>query len=353
MGQTINQVRHFYFAKTLKSALDQVKLAGDIFPKADKTKSTLWFNYMSPGGLVSSDKISIANVLYTKSTPSGSMAHKLDRYEVTLDASVNSGNPIAGEEYILRVAFRQYIGLSEEDQYFKYGMVKVKGTMSKSKFYKELASSLAKNVANETTPLINIYVHSAATTSKGGFDSNGFMQVTQYTVDNGKSDTSNSYYDGSSAIVDDIDKIIIEQVEQDWVLGMMPQAFIPFTIQFLPITDNGDDVLWGTVTKVASTKTVDNGHNIADLEYFCMGARGDMYRGMGYPNFIKTTYLIDPTKKYDTLDIHYAYIGDNESVQKSERTITLVCEDDGSHTAMKALIAAINTASGLTIADPA
>ena len=81
---------------------------------------------------------------------------------------------------------------------------------------------------------------------------------------------------------------------------------------------------------------------LADLEYFCMGARGDHYRMMGYPNVIKTKYLVDPDSKYDTLDIHYAFIDSNESVQKSEKDITLVCVNDGSHTAMKALIAAVN-----------
>ena len=51
---------------------------------------------------------------------------------------------------------------------------------------------------------------------------------------------------------------------------------------------------------------------------------------------------MDPTAKYDTLDIHYAFTDSNESVQKSEKDITIVCVDDGSHTDMKALIAAIN-----------
>ena len=130
----------------------------------------------------------------------------------------------------------------------------------------------------------------------------------------------------------------------------MPQAFIPFTPQFLTITVDGEDRLWGVATVVTPTKTVPDGHLIADLEYFCMGARGDIYRGMGYPNTIKTTYLVDPSAVYDVLDIHYFYTGSNESVQKSEKTITLVAVDDGSHTAMNALIGAINTASGLTIA---
>ena len=330
MAFSINQVRHLYVAKTLKTGTNLLATdaAGSILPKADTAKTMLWFQYMSPAGIVSSDKINIANILYAKATASGDMAHNLARYEVTLDSNI-SATPVSGQEYILRIAFRQYIGLSEEDQYFKYGFVKVTDGMTASDFYKNLAISLAKNVSNETTPLINVYVNN------GSAD-------TQVTGTTKLTDLTGTYT-----------KMVIEEVEQPWVLGMMPQAFIPFTIQPTTIVYNGDEVIWGTVTKVTSTKKVENGHNIADLEYFCMGARGDQYRGMGYPNIIPTTYLVDPTKKYDTLDIHYAYIGSNESVQKSEKDITLVCEDDGSHTAMKALITAINTATGLQIADPA
>lgn len=325
---SINQVRHLYVAKTLKTGTNLLATdaAGSILPKADAAKTMLWFQYMSPAGVVSSDKISIDKVLHTKVTASGDMAHKLAKYEVTLDAGV-SANPVAGQEYILRIAFRQYIGLSEEDQYFKYGMAKATNGMTASELYKKLAVSLAKNVSNETTPLISVYLATSTAT----------VQVDGNTKESGL----NGEYT----------KIIIEEVEQPWVLGTMPQAFIPFTVQPTTIMVDGDEVIWGTVAKVDSTKVVENGHNIADLEYFCMGARGDMYRKMGYPNIIPTTYLVDATKKYDTLDIHYAYVGSNESVQKSEKDITLVCEDDGSHTAMKALVTAINTASGLEIAN--
>ena len=205
--------------------------------------------------------------------------------------------------------------------------------MTASNFYKALALSLAKNIANETTPLVNIYLNSEAA---DGTD----VPVTSATKE---AELNKTNYN----------KIIIEEVQQDWILGKMPQAFIPFSVQPTTITVDGEEITWGDVKKVTSTKKVENGHNIADLEYFCMGARGDMYRGMGYPNNITTTYLVDPSKKYDTLDIHYSYIGSNESVQKSERTITIVCEDDGSHTLMKALVAAVNAASGLSIANPA
>lgn len=326
---SINQVRQLYVAKALKDTA-ALTTAGDIVPKADTAKTTLYFQYMSPAGLVSSDKIDIKNVMYAKATSSDALAHKLIRYSVTLDAGV-SATPVAGQNYILRLAFRQYIGLSEEDQYFKYGEVIARSGMTASDFYKKMAISLAKNLENKTesTPLVNIYlIREAASTD---------VPVTSATKE-------------SDLTATDYNQIIIEETEQPWVLGMMPQAFIPFTPQFLTILVDGEERLWGVATKVTPTKTVPDGHLMADLEYFCMGARGDIYRGMGYPNIIKTTYLADPDAIYDTLDIHYFYTGSNESVQKSEKTITLIAVNDGSHTVMNALIDAINTASGLTIA---
>lgn len=330
---SINQVRQLYVAKALKADTAALATAGDIVPKADTAKTTLYFQSMSPAGIVASDKIDLKHVLYAKATPSKALAHKLVRYSVTLDTDV-SATPVAGQNYILRLAFRQYIGLSEEDQYFKYGEVIARSGMTASDFYKKMAISLAKNLENKTesTPLVNIYLNSAAAAADGTD-----VPVTATTKE-------------SDLNKDDYDKIIIEEAEQPWVLGMMPQAFIPFTPQFLTITVDGEDRLWGVATVVTPKKTVPDGHLIADLEYFCMGARGDIYRGMGYPNIIRTTYLVDPSAVYDVLDIHYFYTGSNESVQKSEKTITLVAVDDGSHTAMNALIGAINTASGLAIA---
>lgn len=329
---SINQVRHLYVEKELKTNnLLSTDAAGSILPKADTAKTTLYFQYMSPAGIVSSDKITIANIISAKATASDSMAHKLARYEVTLSAL--APKPVQAQEYVLRLAFRQFIGIGEDDQYFKYGFVKATSGMTASNFYKALALSLAKNIANETTPLVNIYLNSATADDTD-------VPVTSATKEAELNKT-------------DYNKIIIEEVQQDWILGKMPQAFISFSVQPTTITVGGEEITWGDVKKVTSTKKVENGHNIADLEYFCMGARGDMYRGMGYPNNITTTYLVDPSKKYDVLDIHYSYIGSNESVQKSERTITIVCEDDGSHTLMKALVTAVNAASGLSIAGSA
>lgn len=328
---SVNQVRHLYVAKSLKTAVAQLTTAGDILPKADAAKTTLYFQYYSPAGLVeSSDKIHIPNVAYAKATSSKDLAKKLDRYQVVLDANINGGAPVAGQDYILRLAFRQYVGLSPEDQYWKYGMVHAVSGMSASDFYKALALSLGKNLAREATPLVTIYLVSVASDSEA---------YTKVDIDADPATLTGTYTG-----------IQIEQVAQDWILGVMPQGYIPFAVQPTNITYEGDERIWGTVTTITPINTVQNGHEIADLEYFCMGARGDLYRNMGWPNVIRTTYLVDPTQKYDVLDINYYWAGDAEDVQKSPRTLTLVAVDDGKHAVMNALINAINTASGLTIA---
>lgn len=355
MNYSVNQVRQLYVAKTLKTPhVLASDAAGSIAVKNDTAKNHMYFEYKGADNLMRSDLIDIKNILYAKATDADDIAHKLKAVTVTLDSEVNAGAPVAGQDYILRIVFKQYVGMSDEDQYFKYGMVHAYAGMDADEFYKVLALSIAKNFSREVVPLIKIEVHSKDTKSKGGFDSNGYMVVTPTTKDNGKSDNTNPYYDGTSSIVTDIDSIRITEVEQPWRLGVMAQTPVYFTVQPVAVMVNGDERIWATVTE-GTNGTIGNGKNIADLEYFCMGERGDMYRGIGFPNNIVTTYLVDPTVKYNVIDIHYAYVGSNENVQKSEKTITLVVPKVGatnsvSNVLANSIITAINTATGLTIA---
>lgn len=341
-----NQVRQLYVAKELKSShVLASDAAGSIAVKSDTAKNHLYFEYKGADNLMRSDLIDIKNILYAKATDADDMAHELKAITVTLDSEVNAGAPVAGQDYILRIAFKQYVGMSDEDQYFKYGMVHAYAGMDADEFYKVLALSIAKNFSREVVPLIKIEVHSKATRSKGGFNSKGYMVVTPTTKDNGKSDTTNPYYT-TDALVTDIDSIRITEVEQPWRLGVMAQTPVYFTVQSVAVMVKSDERIWATVTE-GTNGTIGNGKKIADLEYFCMGERGDMYKGIGFPHNIVTTYLVDPTKKYYTFDIHYAYVGNNESVQKSEKDITIVCSDKKE---FNKIVTAFNTATGLTIA---
>ena len=347
MNYSVNQVRQLYVATAVKSPhVLASDAAGSIAVKNDTAKNHLYFEYKGADNLMRSDLIDIKNILYAKAIDADAMAHKLKAVTVTLDSEVNAGAPVAGQDYILRIVFKQYVGMSDEDQYFKYGMVHAYAGMNADEFYKVLAQSIAKNFSREVVPLIKIEVHSAATKSKGGFDANGYMEVTPSTKDTGATNSTNPYYDGTSAVVSDIDSIRITEVEQPWRLGVMAQTPVYFTVQPVAVMVNGDERIWATVTE-GTNGTIGNGKKIADLEYFCMGERGDMYRGIGFPNNIVTTYLVDPTKTYYTFDIHYAYVDNNESVQKSEKDITIVCSDK---TEFNKIVTAFNTATGLTIA---
>lgn len=343
-----NQVRQLYVATDVGTSGHVLAsdTAGTIAVKSDTSKNHLYFEYKGADNLMRSDLIDIKNILYAKATDAADMAYDIKSVTVALDSNVNGGSPVAGQDYILRIAFRQYAGMSDEDQYFKYGMVHAYAGMDADEFYKVLAQSIAKNFSREAVPLIKIEVHSAATKSNGGFDANGYMEVTPSTKDTGAANSTNPYYDGTSAVVSDIDSIRITEVEQPWRLGVMAQTPVYFTVQPVAVLVNGDDRIWATVTE-GTNGTIGNGKKIADLECFCMGERGDVYRGIGWPHNIPTTYLADPAKTYYVFDVHYAYAGDNEAVQKSEKTITVVCSDK---TKFNSLITAFNSASGLSVA---
>lgn len=79
---------------------------------------------------------------------------------------------------------------------------------------------------------------------------------------------------------------------------------------------------------VVATGVIGNGQKIADMEYFYMKERGDQYGNIGWPDVVKTTYLVNPSQEYSVIDIHYSYVGHNESVQMSEKDITIVGNSD-------------------------
>ena len=330
---SINQVRQLYVAKALKTPhVLASDAAGSIAVKNDTAKNHLYFEYKGADNLMRSDLIDIKNILYAKATDADAMAHELKSVTVTLDTNVNGGAPVAGQDYILRIAFRQYVGMSDEDQYFKYGMVHAYAGMTASDFYKKLALSLAKNFSREVVPLVKFTLTNSEDEA---------VPVDATTKE--------------SSLTETYTALVIDEVEQPWRLGIMEQTPVYFTVQPTTITVNGDERIWGTVEDTDPAGTIDNGKKIADLEYFCMGERGDIYRGVGFPNNIPTTYLVDPTVKYNVIDIHYAYVGSNESVQKSEKTITLVipkvgANNQASNALANSIISAINTATGLTIA---
>lgn len=320
-----NQVRQLYVATDVKEGAAHVlatDTVGTIALKTDNAKSHMYFEYKGAGGLVRSDLIDVDKVLYVKATPASALARKLKKATVTLDATVNGGNPIAGQDYILRIVFRQYLGMSDEDQYQKYGMVHAYAGMTASDFYKTLAISLAKNFSRELVPLVKFKI--------------GATEVTPNTK--------------LADIAGNADSLVIEEVEQPWTLGIQEQVPVYFEVYPTTVTFNSDERIWGKVEMgdTGAANAIKDGKIIADLEYFCLGERADQYRNIGWPNAIPSKTLVDPTKEYHVLDIHYAYVGSNECVQKSEKDITIVSADKAD---INTLIDALETATGMEIAS--
>lgn len=312
-----NQARHLYVATEVVDTVEATSPAGAIAAKTD-ADGALYFEYMGKGGQLRSDLIK--NIESAKVTKAGKMARPLKAVYVELDKNTNGGNPVSVQDYVLKIVFRQFAGKSDEDIYTKFGMVHATASMTASDFYKALALSLAKNFSRELTKLVTFYL----------ITNDGKVEVTAATK---AAELTGTYV-----------KLGIVEVEQPWTLGVLPQVPVYFEVYPSTIVYEGDEVIWGTTDK-DTDGSVGNGKTIADLEYFCMGERGDQYRGIGWPNVIKTEYMVDPKKEYDVIDIHYSYIGANESVQKSEKDITIVCTPD----LTADLATAINSAAKLNL----
>lgn len=93
---------------------------------------------------------------------------------------------------------------------------------------------------------------------------------------------------------------------------------------------------------VAGT-SLNGSYELAHLEWFCHGFRGDVYRGMAYPDDIPFTPLIVPAANAQlyTCDIHYFWHGYGNQVDKSEKVLTFV----GSQSDMEAIVDALTSIS--------
>ena len=341
---SVNQVRQLYVVTAVQGTANKTDgvvsataNAGTIALKTDKEGKNLYFQYKGADNLMRSDLINKDNILYAKaiSAEAATQKYALKKAVVKLDTNVNGGNPIGGQDYILRICINPYIGMSDEEPYFKYGAVHAMRGMTTGKFYEKLAASLYKNFSRELAPMLTFSINGKVV---------GRVKTDPATGVETLIDT-----DGVTITVADeyADGVTITEVEQEWTLGIKEQSHVNFTVIPTTVTYDGDEVNWGTVTVSNSTTVRNNGRMIADLEYFCMGERGDQYKNVGWPNSIPTKYLVDPSTEYNVLEIHYAYVGPNEGPQRSEKDITIVCANKED---LNKLIGQFATASGVDIA---
>jgi len=332
-----SQNRHLYVVSAYKAAVANTDDAGTIgsvkVSEGAPAGKELHFLYKGADNVLKSDRIQLKNLDYVKAIDASEMVTPLKVKKITLSADINGGAPVSGQDYLLRIAFKQFYGMSDEDQYFKDVAVHATANMTANDFYTAMVKALNLGFSREVgaTP-----------------DSNPYLE---FSVDSG---------------------IVIKEKEQDWHLGIGVKEPVYFEVIPTTIYDGHDDLVWGVVadatpakyTKkggegtdkddlvpnpaiVVGTNAIGNGTKIADLEWFCMGERGDQYRMMGYPNYIPTKYLVDPTQQYHVLEIHHAFTDTGVNSYRSEKDITIVAPaTSAGKAALNSLIGAINEAAG-------
>lgn len=316
-----------------------------------------YFIHKGKGGVTRSDIIE--NVLWAKATPAAEMTKTLHASKIELNAAfLDEDDHVApvGQDFLLRLEFTGYIGISPEDsQYWKYGVVHVTAGMTASEFYKKMAISLVKSMSREAVKFIHVVLMTAGDP----------VEVTMNNIN-----SLNGEYVA----------LFIGEAEPDWILGLKQQKImtfdaIPTTVSVLNENGTYDELVWGDITSsrgykligggTVAEKVTDNTINsgsinnsklAADYEYFFHGERGDQYRMVGWPDYIPTEYMVNSANEYgyDFVQIHFAYIGANEGCQKSEKDITFLCErtsnSDGLGSIASSLKSAINSAFGNIIA---
>lgn len=286
MNFSVNQASHLYVVKQIQETPSN---AGDIALVKTPHEDAIYFSYMGKGGLIRSDLIDIDKIMYASYTKAEDLRTPLRKIKVSLGTDI-----VAGQDYLLRIIIKQAYSMDEGSQMLKYGVVHAVKNMTPEDFYSKMVESLKLNFKRDITPTLDFEAAE--------------------------------------------DGIIIKELEQPWHLGTFAQKPLFFEVYTDFIVNDGEEVRWGATdentgkdyVELASETSLANSKKIADLEWFCMGERGDQYKNYGWPNVIPTEYMVDPnnTDGYNVLNIHYSYVGSNESVQKSEKDIYIVSTTD-------------------------
>lgn len=308
MVSSLNQVRHLFVANAVATK-DTLAKAGDIAVNTvGDIQKDVYFMLQGPDTVLKSDYIPVKGITYAKAIAAADLATPMKKVVVTLDANVNSGNPIVGQDYILRINLRQFYGMGDQDQYFKDAAVRATKDMTAEDFYYAMVDALNASFSREV----------GATK-----DSNPYL-----------------YFEASA------NGILIEENPQEWILGVEAQERVYFDVVPTTVFCEGVDVIWGAVEYPTPTTMVPNGKNIADLEYFLLGERGDQYRKIGWPNDIETQGLVDPTKEYNVFEIHYTFSDTGVNNYNTEKDITIVSP---TASVINSIITAFNSATGLNV----
>lgn len=229
----------------------------------------------------------IENVMWATLTKAEKLQTPYKKVTLTFNGKVNEGAPIVGQDYIVKVSYPAIGGVGIEGFTTKVATAYASAGATSASIVEELAKNL-----------------------NSAFEADGVLAATIEGV--GK------------------DTLVITQTdiaEKSYERGVRPVTIADFNVIAAPVIEDGEEVNWLKTTIAESDKAVKGSYKLADMEYFALGERGDEYRMMGYPNYVKTTYRIDLAKEYDVYNIHYAYKGSNDQSHKSEKDLIIAVPD--------------------------
>jgi len=301
-----NSVRHLYVANaasgTTPGCFNEAKLTAD---------KELYLTFVNANSQVrATDLIPVSRI--KKVSSKAYVAQALRKDTITFD------NLVAGQTYTVRILLRQWGSGSQENQYIKYvGSYKAITGATQETLVDSLIASAAKNFSREPISMFT-FTRSGSSTSA---------------------------------------KLVVEEVAQPFVRGKQQGRALDYVIQYVKINDAAgfENTTWGVAESTTKPKPgLGTGRIASDMEYFFLGERGDVYRNVGYPYTFDTVYLVDQTKQYDIIDIVYNS-GDSGAIGETnaEKYLTVLCENSTSSAVAKAIVLAVNTATGAsTLANP-
>ena len=266
-----SQVRQLYVVTGLADSTPTTE--GNIQVKATAGNKEVYFLHKGKGGLVHSDLIPVKLIRSLTQTAYAKMHTKLKSKTITI-----SDTPIVGQTYDIKLTFRNYIGMGDEDTTVRVAAKTVKSSMTNAQLATALKNALEANMAGENLCSLSV--------------------------------ASNV--------------ITVTEVEQPWELGKFPVAVIPFEITLGTIIENGvTHNEWGTVAEGSTSTANDAIKKLADLEWFCMGDRASQDR-QGGPYALESKMMINMGSTYDVINICYAFQGEGVSAQFSEKQLHLL-----------------------------
>ena len=291
---SVNQATHLYV------------VAGDA--KASGVKTDLrYYEKLGVKGDLTSDKIDVNKIISVTQTHTSKLAPKAQVATVTITGTDADGNSeIDGGTYVMRVIIDNYFSESPSGSYIKHASAYVKNGTTAAALATKLAESLSLGLKRDIEPAFKVEDDGAG-------------------------------------------KLTITPIATEWVLGRKSTTIPQISVELVPTSELDTEADWGTVAYAAEAPEAGDrelgSEILADYEYFCLGERGDQYRGIGWPNIVETKGLVDAKTDYDIVTVHYYEDLPNEAVQKSEKTaVFCVAGEAGAANAVKTNFTAATSA---------